>query len=796
TELLLSKSQTGMELALTNQFFHSQIKKRIEMMTKNKTNRHAAWKYALVLPLLMGLVVVFSSSEIKSDVQKVLAGITDTIPVTQRVNLDEIQTLSVKNETISITLKNGEVESYDLSDSKESEIFQEKYGELAPPPLPPPPMLHGNALIPEGVESIKVEEDRIIVKQTNGISKFFYLSDEGDMKTYKNFYGEIPKPPVPPSPPTINEQQPSFPPPPSNVKAITQFLGQKSKPLFVIDGNKLESEQKLNIHPGDIENVSVLKGESATNLYGEEGKNGVVLVTTKSAKKDNGEIFKVVEQMPRFPGCEDLPYGHERDDCAKTKMLEYIYQNLKYPQEARKNNVEGQVVLQFVVEKDGRLNDIKVVRDIGAGCGIAARQVIENMNAMKSRWIPGKQSGKDVRVLYTLPVKFKLEGSSVSKASATDNDKMMKNFPFMVTWKECAGVENFYERFPCSFKKTSEFIQTKVNYPEEAVKNKIEGMCQVRAYFDEKGKLIKAEIKEDIGFGCGQEALRVVKLIPEMSPALQDGIPTQGVLQIPVTFKLAKNGAKKLAATNLTVSAFGISAKKVLNEKPTVVKSTKYPTAISEVDQLPWLDACAHLADMDERKKCAENKFLSTLYSNIKYPKVAREKGVTGVVYAQFVVNKKGEIDDIRVLSDIGYGTDDIVMSAIEKLKNSDSWIPGRKNGKEVDVLYQTSIKFELEGDIRRMVSMNSLESKLSNVKIFPNPSQDLIQVSFEGEPMDVEINLFDVSGKSLKTQKFSNDQTQFRGSIDISDLNIKGNVTVIINQNNKMVRQQIVVLK
>ncbi|MBK7635592.1 MAG: T9SS type A sorting domain-containing protein [Saprospiraceae bacterium] len=113
-----------------------------------------------------------------------------------------------------------------------------------------------------------------------------------------------------------------------------------------------------------------------------------------------------------------------------------------------------------------------------------------------------------------------------------------------------------------------------------------------------------------------------------------------------------------------------------------------------------------------------------------------------------------------------------------------------------MDVLYQTSIKFELEGDIRRMVSMNSLESKLSNVKIFPNPSQDLIQVSFEGEPMDVEINLFDVSGKSLKTQKFSNDQTQFRGSIDISDLNIKGNVTVIINQNNKMVRQQIVVLK
>ncbi len=233
TELLLSKSQSGLELALTNQFFHSQIKKRIQMMTKNKTNRHAAWKYALVLPLLTGLVVVFSSPEIKSDVQKVFAGITDTIPAAKRVSLDDVQTLSVKNETVRITLKNGEVESYDLSDSKESEIFQEKYGELAPPPLPPPPpMLHGNALMPEGVESIKVEEDRIIVKQTNGISKFFYLSDEEDMKTYKNFYGEIPKPPAPPSPPSVNEQQPSFPTPPSNVNAINKFWGNKPKPLL------------------------------------------------------------------------------------------------------------------------------------------------------------------------------------------------------------------------------------------------------------------------------------------------------------------------------------------------------------------------------------------------------------------------------------------------------------------------------------------------------------------------------------------------------------------------------------
>ncbi|MFZ1456608.1 MAG: energy transducer TonB [Saprospiraceae bacterium] len=122
------------------------------------------------------------------------------------------------------------------------------------------------------------------------------------------------------------------------------------------------------------------------------------------------EIFKVVEQMPRFPGCEDKKTDKEKEDCAKTKMLEYIYKNLKYPAIARENGVEGQVVLQFVVDKDGSIADAKVVRDIGAGCGAEAEKVVNGMNNMGQKWIPGKQRGRPVRVLYTLPVKFKLEG--------------------------------------------------------------------------------------------------------------------------------------------------------------------------------------------------------------------------------------------------------------------------------------------------------------------------------------------------------------------------------------------------
>jgi len=121
------------------------------------------------------------------------------------------------------------------------------------------------------------------------------------------------------------------------------------------------------------------------------------------------DIFKVVEQMPRFPGCEDKKYEKEKEDCARSKMMEYIYEHLIYPEEASKKGIEGQVVLQFIVETDGSITDIRVVRDIGFGCGQAAVDVVESWNQMGEKWRPGHQRGRPVVVLYTLPVKFKLE---------------------------------------------------------------------------------------------------------------------------------------------------------------------------------------------------------------------------------------------------------------------------------------------------------------------------------------------------------------------------------------------------
>ncbi len=121
------------------------------------------------------------------------------------------------------------------------------------------------------------------------------------------------------------------------------------------------------------------------------------------------EIFKVVEQMPRFPGCEDLASDDEKKQCAQKKLLEYIYANIKYPPIARENGVEGMVVVKFVVDKDGSISDPDVVRDIGAGCGDEALRVVKSMNTNNIKWIPGRQRGRPVRVQFNLPVKFQLQ---------------------------------------------------------------------------------------------------------------------------------------------------------------------------------------------------------------------------------------------------------------------------------------------------------------------------------------------------------------------------------------------------
>ncbi len=120
------------------------------------------------------------------------------------------------------------------------------------------------------------------------------------------------------------------------------------------------------------------------------------------------DIFMVVEEMPYFPGCREIENISEKRKCADEKLLSFVYENLEYPKLAKDNKVEGKVVVQFVVEKDGTLKGAKIIRDIGANCGKAGLAVIEKMNETGILWEPGKQRGTAKAVQFNLPIMFKL----------------------------------------------------------------------------------------------------------------------------------------------------------------------------------------------------------------------------------------------------------------------------------------------------------------------------------------------------------------------------------------------------
>ncbi|MBP3849908.1 MAG: energy transducer TonB [Prevotella sp.] len=109
-------------------------------------------------------------------------------------------------------------------------------------------------------------------------------------------------------------------------------------------------------------------------------------------KEEETKVFDVVEQMPSFPG-------------GPSALMQYLSSNIKYPVVAEENGVQGRVVCTFVVERDGSITDVRVIKSVDPSLDKEAVRVVKGM----PKWIPGKQNGSAVRVKYTVPVTFRLQ---------------------------------------------------------------------------------------------------------------------------------------------------------------------------------------------------------------------------------------------------------------------------------------------------------------------------------------------------------------------------------------------------
>ena len=177
--------------------------------------------------------------------------------------------------------------------------------------------------------------------------------------------------------------QPIFqaaPSPPANAPQVFEVLN-------VVDNNKeIAEEEEIESTEASTEAISGPSGPVVT------GPVVTGPVTAVEEETDEGQIFQVVEQMPEFPG------GMEA-------LMKYLQKNIKYPSRAQDNNVQGRVMVTFVVNKDGTIVDPEVIKAVDKDLDNEALRVVKGM----PKWNPGKQRGKPVRVKYTVPVTFRLQ---------------------------------------------------------------------------------------------------------------------------------------------------------------------------------------------------------------------------------------------------------------------------------------------------------------------------------------------------------------------------------------------------
>ena len=239
------------------------------------------------------------------------------------------------------------------------------------------------------------------------------------------------------------------------------------------------------------------------------------LLDVATSKEDT--VYQIVEEMPQYPGGEQA-------------LMEFIAKSVVYPEEAKEKNISGRVFVSFVIEKDGSVNEVKVLRGIGGGCDEEAVRVIKSM----PKWEPGKMKGKPVRVSYQIPFNFKLDNAPTTPARQSEvgraNMKPDENGVYQI-------VEEM-PHYPGGETAMMEYVAQNIVYPQEARDKEISGRVFVGFVVEKDGSIGEVKLLRGIGGGCDEEAVRVIKSMPKWEPGKMHGEPVRVSYQMPINFKM------------------------------------------------------------------------------------------------------------------------------------------------------------------------------------------------------------------------------------------------------------------
>lgn len=246
-----------------------------------------------------------------------------------------------------------------------------------------------------------------------------------------------------------------------------------------------------------------------------------------------------VDEAPEFPG-------------GRSELLTYLARNVKYPEKAQENGIKGTVLVEFVVDKDGKVVEPKIIESLGTDCDFEALRAVSTM----PMWKPGKQNEKPVQVRFTVPIQF-MTGfpNTIPNANnaanirtnannrATNVNTQVANANLKVA-SNGADDDDVYDaveempEFPGGQAKLLEFLARNVRYPVKAQEKGIQGTVIISFVVGKDGNVTEPKVLRSLDPLTDAEALRVISAMPKWKPGKQNGKPLRVKYNVPIQFRL------------------------------------------------------------------------------------------------------------------------------------------------------------------------------------------------------------------------------------------------------------------
>jgi TonB family protein len=253
--------------------------------------------------------------------------------------------------------------------------------------------------------------------------------------------------------------------------------------------------------------------------------------TTVATAPTNGQaskVYTVVDQMPHFPGGDEA-------------MYRYLANNIEYPPDAYDAGITGVVYTSFVVQEDGSLRDLTLLRSAHPLLDEEALRVIQGM----PNWVPGKHKSEVCCVQFNLPIRFTKGKPRQAELEAQPVERLEPVLTRDDTAQIPVKVEEL-PQFPGGEMALFKFLAANIRYPAEATDANVSGTGYVTYMIDEQGQIRNSKVLRSPHQALSNEALRVVQLMPTWQPGTQDGRPVKVQYNLPIKFTIMDRKTSKM----------------------------------------------------------------------------------------------------------------------------------------------------------------------------------------------------------------------------------------------------------